>query len=380
MWHASRPGGCGPVQVPSRADDRQIEPTIEVAPPALGQGTPSSEDRDMTDKIRQAQPQPTHGRSARHWLTAVALVSVALLAACGDKKDKGASQTAAKVNKDEITVHQINFLLQQQRGLKPEQADAASRQILERLVDQQLALQRADDLKIDRDPRVVQMLEAARRDVLSRAYVEKVSEAAAKPQPEEIKKYYDEKPALFKDRRIYSIQEIGIEAKPEQLPELRAKLAGAKNVNEFVEYLKTAGYRFNGNQAVRAAEQLPLASLDAFAKMKDGQAAIVPAPNGAQVIVLAGSRSQPVTEEQSRPAIEQFLLNDRKRKLIEDDAKALRAGAKIQYIGKFAEAAASAPAAAGPPPAAAPTGAAPAASAAGGMSAADISKGMGLKK
>lgn len=208
-----------------------------------------------------------------------------------------------KVNKDEITVHQINFVLQQQRGLKPEQADAASKQILERLIDQQLALQRAEDLKIDRDPRVVQMLEAARRDVLARAYVEKVSEAAVKPTPEEIKKYYEEKPALFKDRRIYSIQEIGIEAKPEQLPDLREKLAGAKDINAFVEYLKTAGYRFNGNQAVRAAEQLPLASLDAFAKMKDGQAAIVPAPNGAQVIVLAGSRSQPVTEEQARPPL-----------------------------------------------------------------------------
>ncbi len=329
----------------------------------------------MIESTFQARQLPKRRRNMRLRFTAAALVSVAVLAGCGDKKDKGASQTAVKVNKDEITVHQINFVLQQQRGLKPEQADAASRQVLERLIDQQLALQRGDDLKIDRDPRVVQMLEAARRDVLARAYIEKISESAGKPTPEEVKKYYDEKPALFKDRRIYSIQEIGIEAKPEQLPELRAKLAAAKNINEFVEYLKTAGYRFNGNQAVRAAEQLPLASLDAFAKMKDGQAAIVPAPTGAQVIVLAGSRSQPVTEEQSRPAIEQFLLNDRKRKLIEDDAKALRAGAKIQYVGKFAEAAASAPAAA-----AVPAAPAPAASAAGGMSAADISKGMGLKK
>ena len=334
------------------------------------------------------------GLATRLCLAVLAAASLALVAGCGDKKEKGASQTAVKVNKDEITVHQINFVLQQQRGLKPEQADAASKQILERLIDQQLALQRADDLKVDRDPRVVQMLEAARRDVLSRAYVEKISEAAAKPTAEEVKKYYDEKPALFKDRRIYSIQEIGIEAKPEQLPDLREKLAAAKDINAFVEYLKTAGYRFNGNQAVRAAEQLPLASLDAFAKMKDGQAAIVPAPNGAQVIVLAGSRSQPVTEEQARPAIEQFLLNDRKRKLIEEDTKALRAAAKIQYVGKFAEAAASAPAAAdvaapaaatAPTPAPAPAqvsapapAAAPAAS--GSLSAEDISKGMGLKK
>jgi EpsD family peptidyl-prolyl cis-trans isomerase len=114
--------------------------------------------------------------SPLRWATPLALmVAVALLAGCGDKKDKGASQTAAKVNKDELTVHQINYVLQQQRGLKPEQADAASRQILERLIDQQLAVQRADDLKLDRDPRVVQQMEAARREILARSYVEKVA-------------------------------------------------------------------------------------------------------------------------------------------------------------------------------------------------------------
>jgi EpsD family peptidyl-prolyl cis-trans isomerase len=268
--------------------------------------------------------------------TAAALAATLLLIGCGGK-DKAATQTAARVNKEEITVHQINFVLQQQRNLRPEQAEAASKQILERLIDQELAVQKADDQKLDRDPRVVQQMEAARREILARAYIEKVGEAAAKPTPEEIKKYYDEKPALFKDRRIYSIQEIAIEAKPEQVPELREKLAAAKNINEFLEYLKGAGYRFAGNQAVRAAEQLPLNSLDAFARMKDGQAALVPAANGVQVVVLAGSRSQPVSEEQARPAIENYLLNERKRKLIEDDRKALRGAAKVEYVGKFGE-------------------------------------------
>ena len=147
--------------------------------------------------------------------------AVLVLAACGGSRTRPASQTAAKVNKDEITVHQINFVLQQQRNLRPEQADAASKQILERLIDQQLAVQKADDLKLDRDPRVVQQLEAAHREILARAYLERVGEAATKPTPEEIKKYYDDKPALFKDRRIYSIQEIAIEAKPEQVQALR---------------------------------------------------------------------------------------------------------------------------------------------------------------
>jgi EpsD family peptidyl-prolyl cis-trans isomerase len=296
--------------------------------------------------------------------------SVALLAGCGDKKEKAASQTAAKVDKGEITVHQINFVLQQQRNIRPEQADAASKQILERLIDQELAFQKADELKVDRDPRVVQQLEAARREIIARAYLEKVGEAAAKPTPEEIKKYYDDKPALFKERRIYSIQEIGIEARPDQVPLLRDKLAAAKNINEFVEFLKANDFKFAGNQAVRAAEQLPMQSLDSLSKMQDGQAFLIQGPNGVQVVVLAGSRSQPVSEEQARPAIEQFLLNERKRKLMEDDIKAMRAAAKIEYVGKFGE---GAPKAASAPA----SSAAPAAS--GGMSGNDTNKGMGQK-
>jgi len=310
-----------------------------------------------------------------------AMAATLLLAGCGDKKSDKASQTAAKVNKEEITVHQINFVMQQQRGLKPEQAEAASRQILERLIDQELALQKAEELKLDRDPRVVQQLEAAKREIVARAYIEKTGETAPKPTPEAIKKYYDEKPALFKERRIYSIQELSIEATPEQVSDLREHLQAAKSVSDFVEYLKANNFKFSGNQAVRAAEQLPLNMLDAFAKMKDGQAILAPTPTGAQVIVLAGSRTEPVDEARARPAIEQFLWNDVKRKLLESDLKAMRAAAKIEYVGKFAESAASAPGGASAPVAAAPAPAASEAKPAGGtLGADDIAKGMGLKK
>jgi EpsD family peptidyl-prolyl cis-trans isomerase len=314
-------------------------------------------------------------------LAVLALTSVMLLAGCGGgKKDKPASQTAAKVNKNEITVHQINYQLQQQRNLKPEQADAAGRQILERLIDQELALEKAEEMKLDRDPLVMQRIDAARREIVSRAYAEKVGEGVAKPSADEIKKYYSDKPALFAERRIYSLQEIAIEARPEQVAPLRDKLAAVKNINEFIEYLKANDLKFAGNQAVRPAEQLPLASLDTFAKMKDGQALLTATPTGANVLVLAGSRSQPVTLEQATPAIEQFLLNERKRELVNKTLKDLRTAAKIEYVGRYADAAASAPAAAAPVTPAAPAAATAPAAAASGLDESAISKGLGLKK
>ena len=326
------------------------------------------------------RPKSTLASSVR--LGAAALAAVALLAACGASRDKAATQTAAKVNKQEITVHQINFVLQQQRNLRPEQAEAAGKQILERLIDQELAVQKAEDLRIDRDPRVVQQFEAAKREIVARAYLERVGEAAPKPTPEEIGKYYQDKPALFAQRRIYNLQEISIGAKPEQGALLREKLGAAKTIQEFAEWLRANDFRFAANQAERAAEQLPMASLEAIARMRDGQALLNPAPGGFQVVVLAGSRNQPVTEEQARPAIEQFILNERKRKLVDDDMKQLRASAKIEYVGKFVGGvAAAAPGASAPAatPAAAPAAPAPPAAGASGLGPGDVVRGLGLK-
>ncbi len=303
-------------------------------------------------------------------MTKIALLALAaaalLLAGCGEKKAKAAGQAVAKVNKEEITIHQINAILQQ-RGLRPEQVDGASRQVLERLIDQELAVEKAMDLKLDREPRVLQLLESAKREILTRAYVEKIGDGAAKPSPDEVSKYYAEKPALYQDRRIYNIQEINIEVRQEQFLQLREKLESAKTITDFLDYLRKNDFKFQGTQAMRAAEQLPAQSLEAFAKMKDGQAMMIPGQNSAQVVVLAGSRVQPLSQAQAQPVIEQNLLNERKRKLVDDDLKVMRAGAKIEYLGKFAEPAPAAASAAAPAPAAS-------------SGAEDIAKGMGLKK
>jgi EpsD family peptidyl-prolyl cis-trans isomerase len=297
-------------------------------------------------------------RSARHavtgWVTALVVAATLPMAGCEPKKSADGSQVAAKVNKGEVTVQEINFVLQQQRGLKPEQTEAASRQILERLIDQELAVQKAAELKLDQEPRVLQQIEASRREILSRAYLEKAGEAATRPTAEEVAQYYEANPALFKERRVYSLQEIAIEATPEQVAQLKAKMADLRNVGEFIEYLKANDYRFTGNQAVRAAEQLPLASLGMISGMKDGEAILNPTASGALLVVRAGSRPQPVALDKATPAVEQFLLNARKRELIVKDIKALRAAAKVEYAGPFAGAAPAADAASAALPAFAP--------------------------
>ncbi|MDL5032949.1 EpsD family peptidyl-prolyl cis-trans isomerase [Pelomonas sp. APW6] len=319
-------------------------------------------------------------RLMRAGSTAVALA--ALLAACGSKED-GVTQAAAKVNKEEITVHQINQQLQRQPGLTArlgeKQAEALSRQVLERLIDQELSVQQAQSLKLDRDPRVVQQIELAKREILARAYAERIGDSVSKPSADEIAKFYNEKPALFKERRVYSLQEMSIEASPEQFESLRQHLQGARSLGEFAEYLKSAGVRFNVNEAVRPAEQLPMNSLDTISRMKDGDTAVQVTPTGLQLLHLASSRANPVDEATARPAVEAFLSNQRKAEAIQKDLKALRQTARIEYLGKFAGRPAdpaSAPAAVVSAASAASAGEAASAPA---VPASDVAKSLGLK-
>lgn len=255
------------------------------------------------------------------------------LAGCG-AKDSAATQAAARVNKDEITVHQIGALLAQQ-AVKPEQAPEAERQILERLINRELAVQKAMDLKLDREPKVLQAIDSARQEVIARAYADKLGEGVTRPTAAEIKKYYDEHPALFSERKIYQLQEIVVEADAKQLEALKAALPQLKTADDLPAYFTANNLKYTSNQSVRAAEQLPLPVLPALARLGEGQSLLNATPRGAQIVVVRGAKSQPVDEERASRAIEQFLLNEQKRKLLADDMKALRAGAKIEYQGRF---------------------------------------------
>jgi EpsD family peptidyl-prolyl cis-trans isomerase len=310
------------------------------------------------------------------------IASASLLAACGggDSDKKSSSQVAAKVNSGEISVHQVNFVLQRQQGLKPEQAQAVSRRVLDGLVDQELAVQQAVEQKLDRDPRIVSAIDAARRDILARAYADRIADAAAAPTAEDIKAYYDSKPALFSKRRIYGLQEFNIEANADQKAMLQTKIPSLRNAEELAGALKAANIRFVARSVSQAPENIPMGFLDELAKVNEGQWVVVAAPTGLNVALVASAKSAPVTEEAAKKAIEQFLLSDRKRKLVADGIKQLRGSAKIEYVGQFAAAASAAGATAGTAaeaPAVAPT---PAASASDALDAAALQKGLsGLK-
>src|SRR6185295_5582819 len=101
----------------------------------------------------------------------VLISALAFTTGCGkndDAKDpKIATQVAARVNGDEITVHQVNDVLARNPNIAPEFANQAKSEILDRLIDQQLTKQKAIENKLDRSPKVMRAIEAAKSEILA---------------------------------------------------------------------------------------------------------------------------------------------------------------------------------------------------------------------
>lgn len=266
------------------------------------------------------------------------LVSALAITACGDGSStkKAATQVAAKVNGGEVSVHQINFILQRTPSIPADQVEGARRQVLEGLIDQELAVQQAVEMKLDRTPNVMQMLEASRREVLARAYLEQVGGGGVKPSASEIRTYYNDHPDLFAKRKVYRLEEINFAGTPELVGRVREQLAKGKTSAEVLAALRADGVVVSGGVAVKAAEQISLDALPRLAAAKEGQPQLFEDAGKAAIVTVLATKSEPMEESRALSYIESYLSNKQKSERATEAMKQLRAKAKVEYAGDFA--------------------------------------------
>jgi EpsD family peptidyl-prolyl cis-trans isomerase len=304
----------------------------------------SCNSRRVSDPFGRRHAGTARPAGVRSFRLTAALAAALAVAACGGGGggEKKASQVVAKVNDDELSVHQINFVLQRTPGIPPERAAEARKEVLERLIDQELAVQRAKASKLDRDAEIMQRLEAARREVLARAYMERVAAQVPKPDANEVAKFFADNPALFAERRIWRLNEIVLPGQPPNWAGLAKQLALVKTAAEAADLLRRAGIDSAvATNVARGSEGIPLELLPKFAKLKDGEVAIF--QNGPQLVIaeIRSSQPAPLDAKQAGPAIEQFIMNRRRTDAAQSEMKRLRDGAKIEYKGDFAQGAAA---------------------------------------
>lgn len=259
-----------------------------------------------------------------------------LLIACGGDT-KTATQAVAEVNGDEITIHQVNFELSRLGSTGTQQAKAASRQILDNLVDQQLLIQKAMEEKIDREPKVVQAIENARRQILAQSYLEKRAQGITKPTESEIKEFYAGHPELFAQRRIYHLREVIVPDIAGKDTAIRDRMTKSKSMDDLLKWMNEEKIPFSVTTVAKAAEQMSLEMAAKFHALKDGQVGAFADKTSLLLAHVLASQVRPLSEEQARPFIENFLVGKKRADLARGEVKKLRDTAKIEYMGSFAQ-------------------------------------------
>ena len=273
----------------------------------------------------------------------IAIGSLAALGGCGESKTPAtSSQLAAKVNKGEISVHQVNFALQRQ-SIKPEAMPKVRKDVLERLIDQEVVVQQALADQLDRDPEILQRLESARREILARSYVEKVASKVDVPLPNEVDEFFSTKPFLFANRKIYKSSEIAFTSRPPEWPALLKELESVKTLDAATIILKR--YKLDlpiSRNVSKGSEALPIDLLPTFDKLKVGDVAIYAQEQQIIIAEIEEIKDAPVTKAQAGPVIQQFMMNQRRSDRVKADLQRLKTSAQIAYLGEFVPAVAKA--------------------------------------
>jgi hypothetical protein len=133
--------------------------------------------------------------------------------------------------------------------------------------------------------------------------------AIAEPQPEQIRRFYEEHPELFAHRRVYTYQALVAKGAAEDLTTLRNMVEQKMTIEAITAWAKERKLQIAQEQRSQAAERIPFKVLPTIADLKDGDITIVPGPEGALVFQLDSSKDEPISLERATPSIRAFLLN-----------------------------------------------------------------------
>lgn len=266
----------------------------------------------------------------------IVLIAVALTA-CGKGEDKKTStQTVAKVDGTEITMHEVNLLLRGVPNVTADNAPTVRKQVLDKLIDQQILVEKANKESLDRTPDVIMAMEAAKKEVLANAYLQKLIATSSKINETEVKNYFKEHPALFSKRRIYTFDDIGLERNDAVLATLKEDVAKQKAMSEIANWLKENSIKYASGSYTRPAEQIPLTMLPKLQDAKEGETVIIEAGNSVHLIHIVKAQESPIDLAAATPFIKSFFAHTRGKEIIDEKMKQFRKEANVEYTGEFA--------------------------------------------
>ncbi len=275
--------------------------------------------------MRTQLPHGPGWRTGRPAVILTALTSL-ILAGC-DRPGLEEGQVLARVNGDEISVHQLNFAKSQSPTKLLGEADLKA--MIEKMIDRQLSVQQALANKLDRRLEVMMRLEEARLDILAAAYADHVNAMNPPPYDQGAAAFYAEHPALFAERKIYRLREISIPADSPTLPEAQARLEHKEDLEVVIAWLKHQPGSFTDQAALRPAEQLPIEVAAMLNRVKPGETIAFRLPRALVVYHLLSAESAPLALKSAEPLIKSYLKKQHESAQFRNELQSLRGNADI---------------------------------------------------
>jgi len=245
-------------------------------------------------------------------LRAAAVAAAVAAGACA-REESPPSGVAARVNGGEIPTRRIEReILRDRRDARADLHEATARAV-EPAIDQKLLVQKAIEAGLDRDPEVMRQLDEGRRRILANAWLDRALADRARQSESDVRDFYAANPALFAERRIYTLREIGLSG-PGAALQAVAAAARAGSIAAVDAAIARSGLQARTLESTQPAEDVPLALLAKLASMKEGEVTAVDSAGGLTVVELLRATPAPLAESQAAPAIERYLAT-RKRPL-----------------------------------------------------------------
>ncbi len=267
----------------------------------------------------------------------LAVSYILILAACNSKESaKSPGQIIAKVNDQEISIHQLNFVLAHSNGVTKDNLDLTKKQIINSLVDQTLLIEQALADKIDRDPQIMMSIEQNKRQILAQAWLEKVAKDVNKPNTQEIDNFYQDHPELFAKHKIFKLKECLISKIEDKKELIKQHITNIKQFDELLRKFDADKISYQINMTTQPAENLPLEELPALGDLGEGRFIKMEKDNNIVILTVLSATEQFVDKLKATPIIETFLINQQRKAIIEKTMLGLKNKANIEYIGAFA--------------------------------------------
>lgn len=255
-----------------------------------------------------------------------AIAAGVLLSGC-HKEPKG--QILAIVNGDEISVQELNAELQGVRIPDSANRDALRRQVLQRLIDRKLIVQKAREQGLDKTPEFVAQQRRAEENLLVAMLGQKIAATVPMPAETEVTQYIADNPTQFSGRERLLLDQIQFQA-PKDVKKLMI-LKDAHSLDQIAAGVQSLGLAFSRGKGVIDTGRLDPQLMAVINKLPPGEPFVLPSNGQYVASVIVGRDPTPTPPNVAKLAAAEMVR--RKELIAESKAQVARARstAEIEY-------------------------------------------------